>query len=191
MAAVIAITGGMGAGKSTVVRHLVDLLPRAVAVHEDEHQSMTRWSAEEVRRWREAGADVGQLPLEGLPDHLATLRAGGAGQPVTVVLESQFGRHHPALAPLVDFQIWLAVPVDVALARRIAQLAGEPVDDAAGRLAWIARMSRAYAEWTAPLVHRQLAAVPAASDAVVSGEAPVSAVVDDCLAAIARFRGET
>jgi uridine kinase len=37
-----------------------------------------------------------------------------------VLLESQFGRQHPALAPLVDFQIWLDVPADVAFARRIA-----------------------------------------------------------------------
>ena len=189
MGAVVAITGSMGAGKSTVVHQLVCLLPRALAVHEDDHQSMTRWSADEVRRWQEAGADVGQLPLEGLPDLLVTLRDAERGHHGIVVLESQFGRHHPALRPLIDFQIWLTVPADVAFARRIAQLACEHADDPTTRLAWIARMSRAYVAWTAPLVHRQQAAVPAVCDVIVAGDAPVSTVVDDCLAAINRFRG--
>lgn len=190
MGAVIAITGSMGAGKSTVVRHLVDLLPRAVAVHEDDHQSMTNWSADEVRHWQESGGEIGHLPLEGLPDRLRALRTGGAGQPGLVVLESQFGRHHPALAELVDFQIWLDVPADVALARKIAQFAGQAAGDASARLAWIAEMSGAYADWTAALVHRQRATVPAASDAIVEGDAPAPAVVDSCLAAIGRFRGD-
>jgi dephospho-CoA kinase len=32
---VVAVTGGMASGKSTVVERLESLLPRAVAVHED------------------------------------------------------------------------------------------------------------------------------------------------------------
>lgn len=190
MNAVIAVTGGMGSGKSTIVRQLVGLLPcRAVAVYEDDHQVMTRWTAEEVRRWQEAGADAAQLPLEGLPDRLATLRDPADGHRGIVLLESQFGRHHPALAPLVDFQVWLAVPADVAFARRVAQLAGERVDDLAARLAWIARMSAAYATWTAPLVHRQREDVAAAADVIVAADGTVADVVDRCLAAIDRFRG--
>lgn len=189
MNAVIAVTGGMGSGKSTVVRQLESLLPRAVAVHEDEHQTMTRWTAEEVRRWTNAGADVAQLPLEGLPDRLTKLRDPAGGHRGLVLLESQFGRHHPALAPLVDFQIWLALPADVALARRVAQLAGERVDDPAARLAWIGRMSAAYATWTAPLVHRQREAVSAAADVIVDADGSVADVVDRCLASIAGFRG--
>lgn len=186
---VVAITGGMGSGKSTVVRRLESLLPRAVAVHEDDHQTMTRWTGDEVRRWQEAGADVAQLPLEGLPDRLAALRDSAGGHHGLVILESQFGRHHPALAPLVDFQIWLDLSADVAFARRVAQLASEPGADPAGRLAWIARMSAAYAAWTAPLVHRQRESVAAAADVTVDASGPVTEVVDRCLTAIDHFRG--
>lgn len=186
---VVAVTGGMGSGKSTVVDRLVSLLPRAVAVHEDDHQSMTCWTAEEVRRWEQAGADVAALPLEGLPGRLAELRGATGLHRGIVLLESQFGRHHPALAALVDFQIWLDVPADVAFARRVAQLAGERVDDPAARLAWIARMSGEYATWTAPIVHRQQDSVAAAADVVVPARRPVTDVVDQCLEAIARFRG--
>lgn len=191
MNAIIAVTGGMGAGKSTVVRQLEILLPRAIAVHEDDHQRITRWTAEEVGRWKDAGADIAQLPLEGLPERLAELRDPACGHRGLVVFESQFGRHHPALAPLVDFQIWLAVPADVAFARRIAQLARERVDDPAARLAWIARMSAAYANWTAPLVQRQREAVSAAADVIIDADGSVTDVVDRCLASVARFRGVT
>lgn len=189
MNAVVAVTGGMGSGKSTVVRRLESLLPRAIAVHEDDHQTMTSWTEEEVRRWQESGGDVAQLPLEGLPDRLAELRNLAAGHRGIVLLESQFGRHHPMLAPLVDFQVWLDLPADVALARRVAHLAGEQVDDPAVRLAWIAGMTAAYATWTAPLVHRQRKAVAAAADTIVDADGPVTDVVDRCLDAIARFRG--
>jgi len=188
-AKVVAVTGSMGSGKSTVVKRLESLLPRAVAVHEDDHQSMTQWTADDVRRWQDAGGDVAKLPLEGLPDRLAMLRDPACGHCGIVLLESQFGRHHPALAPLVDFQIWLDVPADVALARRVAQLAGERVDDSSARLAWIARMSAAYAAWTATLVHRQRESVAAAADVIVDAGGAVTDVVDRCIAAIARFRG--
>ena len=186
---VVAITGGMGCGKSTVVRRLESLVPRAVAVHEDDHQTMTRWTGDEVRRWQEAGADVAQLPLEGLPDRLAALRDPAGGHRGLVLLESQFGRHHPALAPLVDFQVWLDLPADVAFARRVAQLASEPGADPAGRLAWIARMSAAYAAWTASLVHRQRESVAVAAGVTIDASGPVTEVVDRCLTAIDRFRG--
>lgn len=186
---VVAVTGGMGSGKSTVVGRLESLLPRAIAVHEDDHQTMTNWSGDDVRRWQEAGGDVAHLPLEDLPDRLAELRNATGGHAGIILLESQFGRHHPALAPLVDFQIWLDVPADVAFARRVAQLAGERVDDPSARLAWIARMSAAYAAWTAPLVHRQRDAVTAAADVIIDAGGAVTDVVDRCLDAIARFRG--
>lgn len=187
---VVAVTGGMGSGKSTVVRQLESLLPcRVIAVYEDDYQMMTSWTADEVRRWQESGADVAKLPLEGLPDRLSALRDPACGHRGIVLLESQFGRHHPALAPLVDFQIWLSAPADVAFARRVAQLAGERVDDPTARLAWIARMSEAYAVWTAPLVHRQREVVAAAADVIVDAHGPAMNVVDRCLEAIAGFRG--
>lgn len=186
---VVAVTGGMGSGKSTVVERLESLLPRAVAVHEDDHQAMTEWTADKVRRWQEAGGDVADLPLEGLPDRLATLRDPAGGHRGIVLLESQFGRQHPALAPLVDFQIWLDVPADVAFARRIAEVAADANADPAARLAWIAELSSTYASWTAGLVRRQRVAVAAVADVIVAADAPVADVVNHCLTAIDRFRG--
>jgi len=189
MNAVVAVTGGMGSGKSTVVERLESLLPRAVAVHEDDHQSMTRWTAAEVRRWQEAGGDVAILPLEGLPDRLAALRDPAGGHHRIVLLESQFGRQHPALAPLVDFQIWLDVPADVAFARRIGEITADADADPAARLAWIAQLSSTYAAWTARLVHRQRESLAAAADVIVDADGPVADVVDRCLATIDRWRG--
>lgn len=186
---VVAVTGGMGSGKSTVVERLESLLPRAVAVHEDDHQSMTQWTADEVRRWQEAGGDVARLPLEGLPDRLKQLRDPAGGHCGIVLLESQFGRHHPALAPLVDFQIWLDVPADVAFARRIAEVAADAGADPQARLAWIAQLSSTYASWTARLVHGQREAVAEVADVIVAANAPVADVVSHCMAAIDRFRG--
>ena len=186
---VVAVTGGMGSGKSTVVARLESLLPRAVAVHEDDHQSMTCWTADDVRRWQEAGGDVAKLPLEGLPDRLKQLRDTAGGHRGIVLLESQFGRQHPALAPLVDFQIWLDVPADVAFARRIAEVAADAGADPQARLAWIAELSSTYASWTAGLVRRQRVAVAAVADVIVAADAPVADVVSHCLTAIARFRG--
>lgn len=186
---VVAITGGMGSGKSTVVRRLESLVPRAVAVHEDDHQTMTRWTADEVRRWQEAGADVAQLPLEGLPSRLAALRDLTGGHHGLILLESQFGRHHPALSPFVDFQIWLDLPADVAFARRIAEVAADAGVGPEARLARIGQLSSTYAAWTAGLVHRQREAVAAAADLVVDAHGPVAEVVDRCMTAIARFRG--
>lgn len=186
---VVAITGGMGCGKSTVVERLESLVPRAVAVHEDDHQTMTLWTADEVRRWQEAGADLARLPLEGLPDRLAALRDPAGGHHGLVLLESQFGRHHPVLAPLVDFQIWLDVPADVAFARRIAEVAGDAGADPESRLARIAQLSSTYADWTARLVHRQRETVATAADVIIAADGPIADVVDRCMTAIDRFRG--
>jgi len=188
-AKVVAVTGSMGSGKSTVVKRLESLLPRAVAVHEDDHQSMTQWTADDVRRWQDAGGDVAKLPLEGLPGRLAMLRDPACGHCGIVLLESQFGRHHPALAPLVDFQIWLDVPADVAFARRIAEVAADADADSETRLAWITQLSSTYASWTARLVQCQRESVAGAADVIVDAGGAVTDVVDRCIDAIARFRG--
>ena len=49
----------------------------------------------------------------------------GRGNPEILLLETHFGRLHPGLNPWIDFQCWIDVPADIAVARKIAQMSAQ------------------------------------------------------------------
>ncbi|MCA9058143.1 MAG: hypothetical protein KDA85_06570 [Planctomycetaceae bacterium] len=178
MTQVIAICGSMGSGKTTVVTRLSELLPRCVALFEDEYNRTTERSLTEMRAWLERGADIGEFDLSALiirlkefTVHQHARSASAAAE--TVLLESQFGRLHPGLSPYVDFQCWLDVPADIAIVRKIRQLTTDQLQcsdvGAAAGLSWIADFCQGYLAETRPLLEMQRREVRHASDLRIDG----------------------
>lgn len=135
MSVVIAVAAPPGAGKTALVGALAARLSGAVALAHDAYEDFTDRSAEEIAAWIDRGAPYDEIDLSDLAADLARLRAGAAivdrvtGRPIRsagpIVVETPFGRAHPALRPLIDFQVWIEVPADLALARRLSQFVGE------------------------------------------------------------------
>jgi len=200
---VVAVAGPVGGGKSTLVRGLAERLPGAGAIHMDSYERFTRLPVDEVRVWLQAGADPNSLPIPGLAEDLAALKSGRAvSNPETggviradrfIAFETQFGRAHAASGRYIDFLAWIDVPLEVARARKAAQLeAGVDVGDpgaSAHFQSWLAAYDANYASMIEPALLVQRETVRPQADLVVDGlKHPVALVAEIESAVFGRLR---
>jgi uridine kinase len=140
---IVAVSGPTGSGKTALVKGLVARLGDASALHMDDYERMTREPIGDVQRWAERGAHFDELAVPLLGEHLARLKAGHPVRDITprkyIVFETQFGRAHLATGALIDLLIWIDVPLELALARKLKAFATEALHDAnpRDRLAWL------------------------------------------------------
>lgn len=208
MAFVIAVSGTMGSGKSTLVEHLSAALPNCCVLFEDDYHSTPDLSLAEMESWWQQGASVGQFDLSRLVDAIrqqdgdlgAASRADTAWGPrrslSVVLLETQFGRLHNALAALIDFQIWVDVPLDICMVRKVAQYATQMRRQAALEppgcgLQWIEEFCRGYLTTTRKFFEMQRQQVRARSDVTIDGTGTPLDVCSRCLNVLPeRFRAD-
>ncbi len=132
---VIAVAAPIGGGKTSLAKAIAARLGDAVTIHFDRYETVTRRPIEDVIRWVEAGGDFNELSVPHLAEDLGRLKRG---EPVFdpascretpsgkyVLFEMPLGRKYQETAELIDFLIWVEVPFDVALARKIKEFAGE------------------------------------------------------------------
>ncbi|MEZ6125312.1 MAG: hypothetical protein R3C49_19360 [Planctomycetaceae bacterium] len=182
MTHVIAICGTMGSGKSTAIARLQSRLPNCETLFEDDFNPAPLKSLDEVQEWFEAGGRVSEFDLSAL---VQQLRAATSAGRAIVLLETQFGRMHPALRPLIDLQCWIDVEPDLALARKVTQLARQFAGDAESRsadaaeaLLWLAEFCDGYSQITRKLFLQQRTSVGRQSDIQISGHASPDDVCD-------------
>lgn len=191
MSIVIAVSGMMGSGKSSLAEHLSAMLPDAVVVCEDEFHSTVDRSVDDMRSWLDRGADVAEFDLSRLAaflEHTCGPRGTGpvAGAPQYVILETQFGRQHQTLQPWIDWQCWLDVPADICVMRKVKQIAiemaeGGIIRDPAQGLHWIAEFCDSYVDLTHRLFAQQQTEVPKSSDIVLDGRSSLQELCTDLL----------
>ena len=134
MSYVIAIAGPIGSGKSSLVRALFNQLPDAAMLSFDHYENITQKPPHELVQWIQNGADFDLFSIPGLARDLEKLKQGEAvADPVTnemveprkyVLFEMPFGKAHAATAPYIDLLLWIDLPLDVALARKVREHAG-------------------------------------------------------------------
>jgi uridine kinase len=134
MAFVIAIAGTSGAGKTSITRRVTELLGDAVSLYFDDYAGSLVCPTD-LRQWVARGADPAEWINPDLAHDLRLLRDGHEvarpGRELLaparyVVLEEPFGRARPSVTPLVDFAVFLALPLEVALARRLLRQLSAP-----------------------------------------------------------------
>ena len=181
MARVIAVSAPIGGGKSSLSAALCQVLGAASVVAFDSYERMTERPISAIRQWLSAGAPLAEVPIPGLAADLTALRegrsvrdplSGAMVQPAPfLLLDSQFGREHPELRALVDFQVWIDVPADLALARKLRQYAAT-MGQEAGFAAWLDGYLENYQQVVRALLERQRETVGAHADLVVDGTLP-------------------
>ncbi|HEY8606577.1 MAG TPA: hypothetical protein VIM12_05625 [Noviherbaspirillum sp.] len=184
MRRVIAIAAPVGGGKSSLAAALARALDDAPVLRFDDFQRATRQSVETLDAWLAQGADFDLLEAPGLAARLEQLRRS-EGQDGWVVFEMPLGRAWRATAAAIDLLVWLEVPADIALARKLRELAAAasaaPAHSARDALRWI---DDYLAHYTAT-IHRVLAMqrtrVPAAADVVLDGSADTPTLLREVL----------
>lgn len=181
---VVAVSGPVGAGKSTLVAGLADVLGSTATIHFDHYERMTEQPIEAIRRWAQNGADPDAMPVPGLSEALQTLKSGRPiVDPATqkeiapakfILFETQFGRRHAATGRAIDFLIWIDTPLDVALARKLRQFTSgagiRSLDESRTFLQWLEGYLDNYLGLVGGLLRRQRDTVGADADMLVDGQ---------------------
>jgi uridine kinase len=111
-----------------------------------------------------------------------------------ILLETHFGRLHPVLTPWIDYQCWIDVPADIAIARKVAQLSAllrsqSARTDADSGLRWIETFCKGYLSTTRKLFEMQRQKVRELSEMSIDGQGTPLAVCADTAGAISARRG--
>ena len=111
---VISISGTSGSGKTTLAQALMERLGNAAVFHFDSIQADLL--GRDYNAWSEAGADCNEWKLSPITDAIKCMLT----EPLDYILiDYPFGKAHRDVGEYVDFDVWVDVPLDVALARRI------------------------------------------------------------------------
>ncbi|MDA1230518.1 MAG: hypothetical protein O2856_07075 [Planctomycetota bacterium] len=203
MTFIIAICGTMGSGKTTAVENIAAALPDCEALHEDDFNRTAERSLEDIDAWWKRGANVGELDLSEVikqlavvcpdKDPTATVIAQKARKNTTrvLLLKTHFGRLHPALKPWIDYQCWIDVPADIAVARKVAQLCAQmrshPTssdnkndgnNENGSGLRWIENFCKGYLTTTRKLFEMQRQKVRELSEMSIDGQGTPLAVCE-------------
>ena len=171
---VIAICGAPGAGKSRLSKDLAVRLG-AVLVSYDAYETFTRQGPDAARDWIARDAPYDEIHTPGLSEALRIATVSG-----TVVFDTPLGRAHPETGPLIDIAVWIDCPPDLALARKVAQLAqGVLPRQAEGFLGWLQGYLAQYERIVRPACAMQLARVRPLCEITVDARDAVEKILRD------------
>lgn len=196
---IIAIAGPIGAGKSTLACALAERLGDAATLHFDSYENLTHQSPDDLARWLHEGADFNALHIPRLRDDLAKLKRGEA---ITtpcdervlpqkyVLFEMPLGREHAATSPLIDLLVWIDLPPEVALARKLHEFSTRVLREPAGTTAphefasWLRSYLESYLAVVRDVLSVQERRVRPRADVLIDGRVAPGTLVDQLTPAI-------
>jgi hypothetical protein len=168
---IIAIAAPIGGGKSALSQRLAAELGGAQLVAFDDFETATHKTASAMQTWLNRGADLNALEAPGLASRLAEARANAGHTPV--VFEMPLGRAWQPTRAMIGTLIWLDVPPEVALARRVREIAlglqQADHSDIHGGLSWLVAYLDNYVSMTRHVLNAQYAAVRPMADLILDG----------------------
>ena len=176
----IAIAAPIGGGKSSLVDALATALGTSQVLRFDDHETATRQSVAQLSQWLGQGADFDALEAPGLCEALSSMRGDAP-----VIFEMPLGRAWSATAALIDVMVWVDVPLDIALARRLRDITSNLVkqspDEMKRGLAWLNDYLAHYAGTLHAVLEAQRRVVRPQADLVVDGLRDVATLAVDVL----------
>jgi uridine kinase/N-acetylglutamate synthase-like GNAT family acetyltransferase len=111
---VISISGISGSGKTTVANALNDWIANSKVIYFDNIPG--NLLGRNYCEWSESGADCNEWILTPIIDEIERLSSESLDY---IILDYPFGKTHSKVGAYVDFSVWIDIPLDIALARRI------------------------------------------------------------------------
>ncbi|MEQ8675059.1 MAG: hypothetical protein RLP44_12220 [Aggregatilineales bacterium] len=131
---VTAISGTSGAGKSTTVKLLLSKVQPASALFFDDYETEETYP-QDLAEWLAQDADPNALKAPQMTEDLINLRKNVAVTHVTtgeklapapiILLEEPLGNLRDVMRGLIDFVVYIDLPLEIAFARRISRTLGQ------------------------------------------------------------------
>ena len=171
---ILAVCGAPGAGKSLLAQGLAKRLGAELIAY-DAFETFTRQGPEAALDWIARDAPYGEIHTPGLAEALRLAAAAGP-----VIFDTPLGRAHPETGALIDRAVWIDCPADLALARKVAQLAqGVPPSRAGDFLGWLEGYLAQYERIVRPACELQLTRVRPLCDVIVDATEPVDRILEE------------
>ncbi len=196
---VIGIAGPAGAGKTSLVHALAERLEDAVVIHYDHYERATQEPIDRLAQWIQAGADVNDIRLPELARDLDALKHGDPViHPLTrraltpgrhIIFETPLGREHRETGRYIDLLLWIDVPLDVALARKVREfasvvLARKDPRNALDFLAWLHTYLEHYLGGIHDLMDLQRDRIRTRADRIIDGNRAFETVLLEALMSV-------
>jgi len=198
---VIGICSPSGGGKTTLVKKLSELIEDNVIISFDDYGDPF-WDIADFEKWIRQGADLNKIITAKLATDLKALKAGKSiisptNQEVIesrkfILFDSLVGRSQYATGKFIDFLVYIDVPLELALSRRIMRSLTEvptdklSIEKTRKKIENLNEYLTAYSGQTGPrqiylAIQNQ---VKPLSDVVLNGEKSISSLATDVLAAL-------
>lgn len=192
MTHIIAVAAPIGGGKTSLVKAIADRLGNAATVHFDHYEKITQEPIENMMQWMKNGADFNDLAIPGLSDDLGRLKQGESiFDPLTnkeispekyIIFEMPLGKEHRDTAKYIDLMLWVEIPFDIALARKVREfthdfLAEQEPEKHLDCLKWLDQYLYNYLAVTRDILHIQKEKVSVNADIIINGQNSLEAMV--------------
>lgn len=111
---IISISGISGSGKTTIATALKERLVNAEIISFDNITG--DWLGRDYCEWSESGADCNEANLSSITDEINRLLK----EPLDyIIVDYPFGKAHREVGSYLNYSVWIDIPLDISLARRI------------------------------------------------------------------------
>ncbi|WP_442600674.1 hypothetical protein [Paenibacillus sp. KN14-4R] len=172
---IVAIAAVSGGGKSTITTQLSKMLPNARALFFDEYEFD---GPDDICEWVERGGDCNEWDIAPMIRDIDDLMSDSSTLVNFILLDYPFAYSHSEMLPYIDFTVFIDIPLDIAMARRILRdFEGVSLDEILKDLHnYLLRGRDAYLN--------MLNTTKPSSDLVLDGSLPIDVIVERITAAI-------
>ncbi|MBT3311313.1 MAG: hypothetical protein HN379_04890 [Desulfobacteraceae bacterium] len=131
MSYIVAVAAPVGGGKTSLVKAIAEQIGDAATLHYDDYEKVTQAPVENLVKWMDDGADFNEFNIPGLSEDLKRLKNGQpvynsmTGEEIVprkyLIFEMPFGKEHRETAVYIDLLVWVDIPLDIALARKVKE----------------------------------------------------------------------
>lgn len=194
MTYIIAVAGPSGSGKTALVNAVAERLNDAATLFFDRYEKATKAPAYDLVKWIEKGADFDDFAADNLSMDLEQLkRVESVTDPLTkaeiparkyILFEMPLGREHKDTAGYIDLLLWIEIPPDIALARKLREVTSvflrtNKKENSAEFIAWINKYLDNYLQIVREVLQIHKQKVTPKADITVDGQADLETMVHE------------
>lgn len=194
MSFIIAVAAPVGGGKTSYVREIAKILKDASIIYYDHYENLTEKPVDTILEWLRDGGDFNAFEFKNLAGDLKKLKNGEpvidplTGEEIPpekyIVFEMPLGKAHLETAAWIDLLIWIELPPDIALARKIKEFTETfLIKDSEYRnsMLWLDSYLGNYLRVTRDVLKIQKEKVSPDADIVIDGEKDFEKTVQYCI----------